>query len=83
MKANVEAPYVSPPQHRWERRGWSVGYPLNTSVGQQQFSFDSVMEMLVHVHVLSMLSSTALVCIVDLTSIVGLIRVCWNVTYAE
>ena len=31
----------------------------------------------------SMLSSTALVCIVDLTSIVDLICVCWNVTYAE
>ena len=31
----------------------------------------------------SMLSSTALVCIVDLTSIVDLICVCWDVTYAE
>ena len=31
----------------------------------------------------SMLSSTALVCIVDFTSIVELICVCWNVTYAE
>ena len=31
----------------------------------------------------SMLSSTALVCIVDLTSIVDLIYVRWNVTYAE
>ena len=31
----------------------------------------------------SMLSSTALVCIVDPTSIVDLICVCWNVTYAE
>ena len=31
----------------------------------------------------SMLSSTALVCIVDLTSIVDLICVCWNVTYEE
>ena len=30
-----------------------------------------------------MLSSTALVCIVYLTSIVDLICVCWNVTYAE
>ena len=30
-----------------------------------------------------MLSSTALVCIVDLASIVDLICVCWNVTYAE
>ena len=29
----------------------------------------------------SMLSSTALVCIVDLTSIVDLICVCWNLTY--
>ena len=27
--------------------------------------------------------ATALVCIVDLTSIVDLIYVCWNVTYAE
>ena len=31
----------------------------------------------------SIRSSTALVCIVDLTSIVDLICVCWNVTYAE
>ena len=31
----------------------------------------------------SMLSSTDLVCIVDFTSIVELICVCWNVTYAE
>ena len=31
----------------------------------------------------SMLSSTALVCIVDLTSIVVLVCVCWNVRYAE
>ena len=31
----------------------------------------------------SMLSSTALLCIVDLTSIVDLICVCWNVSYAE
>ena len=31
----------------------------------------------------SMLSSTAPVCIVDLTSILDLICVCWNVTYAE
>ena len=31
----------------------------------------------------SMLSRTALVCIVDLTRIVDLICVCWNVTYAE
>ena len=31
----------------------------------------------------SMLSSTALVCIVDLTGIVDLICVGWNVTYAE
>ena len=31
----------------------------------------------------SMLSSTALVCIVDLTSIVDPICVCWNATYAE
>ena len=31
----------------------------------------------------SMLSSTALVCIVDLTSIVDLMCVGWNVTYAE
>ena len=31
----------------------------------------------------SMLSSTALVCIVDLTSIVDLMCVCWDVTYAE
>ena len=30
-----------------------------------------------------MLSSTALVCIVNLTSIVHLVCVCWNVTYAE
>ena len=30
-----------------------------------------------------MLSSTALVCIVDLISIVDKICVCWNVTYAE
>ena len=41
------------------------------------------MEMLVHVHVLINASSTALMCIVDLTSIVDLICVCWNVTYAE
>ena len=39
--------------------------------------------MLVHVHVLVNVSSTALVCIVDLTSIVDLICVCRNVTYAE
>ena len=31
----------------------------------------------------SMLSSTALVGIVDLISIVDLICVCWNATYAE
>ena len=31
----------------------------------------------------SMFSSTALVCVVDLTSIVDLICACWNVTYAE
>ena len=31
----------------------------------------------------SMLSSTALVCILDLTTVVDLIWVCWNVTYAE
>ena len=31
----------------------------------------------------SMLISTALVCIVDLTSIVDFICVCWNVTHAE
>ena len=43
----------------------------------------SVMEMLVMSMYWSMLSSTALVCIVDLTSIVDLICVCWNVTYAE
>ena len=30
-----------------------------------------------------MLSSNALLCIVDLTSIVDLIYVCWNVTYVE
>ena len=29
----------------------------------------------------SMLSSTALVCIVDLTTIIDVICVCWNVTY--
>ena len=43
----------------------------------------SVMEMLVMSMYWSMLSSTALVCIVDLTSIVDLICVCWNVTYVE
>ena len=37
------------------------------------------MEMLVRVHELV----TALVCIVDLESIVDLIGICWNVTYAE
>ena len=31
----------------------------------------------------SILNSITLVCIVDLTSIVGLVCVCWNVTYAE
>ena len=30
-----------------------------------------------------MLTSTALMCIVDLTSVVDLLCVCWNVMYAE
>ena len=56
--------------------------------GVQAQKLHGVMELLVHVHVLVnarcvCVSTTALVCIVDLTRVVDLICFCRNVTYAE